>query len=160
MKDHTHTRPSCRPVLPGDITALRANCMPDKSSAQLAKMVGHAQNVARNGRGMGVVAIWEAQIVGFGQLTLFPSAAEISDLVVGARWRRRGIGTAIVNYLTRTAYEMHAEHIEIGVAQRNTRALALYRRLDFEDHHKLKLNLGDGLETVIYLRKALRTPRD
>lgn len=139
--------------------ALRINCLPTSSLTRVADLVRHAQRVALNGRGLGVVALKNEQIIGFGQLTLFPSAAEISNLVVGERWRREGVGRRIIAYLTRAAQNMHAEQLEIGAAAADVHVLALYRQLGFVDDRTLVLNLGNGPEPVVYLRKALRAPK-
>lgn len=152
---YTQSDIQCRPVLLTDVPALRINCLPGASLALVTNRVKQAQRVALSGRGVGVVALQNGQIVGFGQLTLYPSAAEISNLLVGTRWRSQGVGSTIIAYLTRAAQDMHAEKLEIGAAQSNIRALALYRRLGFTDYRTLILDLGNGPEPVIYLRKSL-----
>jgi ribosomal protein S18 acetylase RimI-like enzyme len=97
-------------------------------------------------------------VQGFGQMTLWPRGGEISDLVVGSCYRRRGLGTAIIQYLVQVAREMYASSVEIGVAMDNTAALALYRRLGFTDDYTVMLNLGNGPEPVIYLQLELPPP--
>ena len=47
------------------------------------------------------------------------------------------------------------KEIEIGAAMSNPRAVALYRRLGFEDSHTMMLNLGKGKEKVLFLRLVL-----
>ena len=101
------------------------------------------------------MAIRESVLCGFGLLTLWPRAAEISDLVVNAQYRGQGIGSAIITYLTETARDLQVRTLEIGVALSNPRALALYRRLGFTDHRTIDIDLGSGLETVLYLAKSL-----
>jgi ribosomal protein S18 acetylase RimI-like enzyme len=91
-------------------------------------------------------------VIGFGQLTLWPKCAELSDLVIAAPYRGNGLGTTLVQYLARTAREMHATCLEIGAAYSNPQALALYRHLGFQDQRTLQLDLGDGNEAVLFLR--------
>ena len=50
---------------------------------------------------------------------------------------------------------MDAAVLEIGVALSNHRALDLYRRLGFHDHHTIQIDLGIGPEPVLYLEKSL-----
>ncbi|MCZ7546305.1 MAG: GNAT family N-acetyltransferase [Anaerolineae bacterium] len=87
--------------------------------------------------------------VGFGLLTLWPHAAEVSDLTVAPALRGQGIGTALLRHLERAARAMQAERLEIGVAARNTRALALYRRLGFVEDRQVEVDLGEGAEVVV-----------
>ena len=146
-----------RPVRSPDAEVLRAQCWPDRPQAIIDQLVNRAQQIAYQGRGLGVVTMGDSpgDIRGFGQLTMWPRGGEISDLVVSEALRGRGLGTAIIQYLVRAAREMHASNIEIGVAYSNPGALALYRRLGFKDDHDVMLNLGQGLEPVLYLQLDL-----
>ena len=141
-----------RPALPADAPALHRNCLPESNLAFAERLLRHCQQSALNQRGLGLVAtLPDAHLIGFGQLTLWPCAAEISDLIVSEAWRGRGIGSAIIAGLLRAAREMHAEQVEIGVGLRNYDALRLYRRLGFNYGRTLDLDLGDGPEPVMYL---------
>ncbi|GAB4526932.1 MAG: hypothetical protein OHK0046_44200 [Anaerolineae bacterium] len=143
-----------RPVKLSDVGALHAACWADRPPISTHQLVARAQQSARQGRGLGVVVIKDGpeDIRGYGQLTLWSRSAEISDLMIVEMDRGCGYGTAIIQYLVRTAREMHAPAVEIGAAVSNPGALALYRRLGFQDDHELMLNLGQGPEPVIYLR--------
>jgi ribosomal protein S18 acetylase RimI-like enzyme len=97
--------------------------------------------------------------VAYGQLTLWPRCAEVSDLVVAARYRSQGYGTALVQYLVREAARLGAGCVEIGAAKSNPRAVALYHRLGFEDNRVVMMSLGaDGREPVIYMTLYLPPP--
>lgn len=137
-----------------DVQSLHQNCWSERSSADVYQIVSRSQQNIQRGRGLGVVAVdRETQaVIGFGQLTVWPRCGEISDLVVAEAQRRHGIGTAMIQYLMRAAREMQCSCVEIGVALSNPHALALYRRLGFRDDHTVRLNLGNGEETVLYLR--------
>ena len=86
---------------------------------------------------------------------MWPSCAEISDMVVVETYRGRGLGTALIQALVRQALKLGADEAEIGAALNNPRAAALYRRLGFEDSHTVLLNLGKGKEHVLFLRLNL-----
>lgn len=122
-----------RPALPADLDVLHAILWPDAPRDWVAALLRRCQQHALQGRGLGVVVLAEpaGPVAAYGQLTLWPRAAEISDLMVAATYRGRGIGTAMIQYLTRTARDMRASRVEIGVAQDNPRARALYVRLGF-----------------------------
>lgn len=144
-----------RPVELSDMDDLRAMCWCDRPNERIVELLQRTQKLRHNRRGLGVVALWENSLCGFGLLTLWPRAAEISDLFVHAAYRNRGAGTQIIHYLTETARMLGVSMIEIGVALSNPRALALYRRLGFVDDRSLEIDLGSGVEPVLYLIKHL-----
>jgi ribosomal protein S18 acetylase RimI-like enzyme len=151
-----NTLATIRPVRLADAEALREHCWPERPFAAVYQLVMRARQNALQGRGLGVVVVDETNAIkGYGQLTLWPGCAEISDLVVAAPNRGQGIGTAMIQYLVRAAREMHVPCVEIGAALSNPGAVALYRRLGFVDDHTVWLNLGDGKEPVLFLRLSL-----
>jgi ribosomal-protein-alanine N-acetyltransferase len=136
-----------RPYTPTDADAVWRACFPQLAPEQIHQMLAH---VAVSARSSGIVATLHAQVVGFGQLTLWTRVAEISNLSVTQAQRGRGIGTALLKHLIALGAAQRAV-IEIGVAQRNVRALALYQRLGFRLDRTLLLDLGEGVEPVLYL---------
>jgi ribosomal protein S18 acetylase RimI-like enzyme len=149
-----------RPVRVGDTPALRAACWPERDFETVYRFIMRARQAAAQGRGLGVTALdGEGQVTGYGQVTQWPRCAEISDLIVAPSRRGAGIGTALIQYLTRAARERQATCVEIGVQRDNTGALALYRRLGFKDSLTRELDLGHGPEEVLYLRLKLPPAR-
>ena len=145
-----------RPVDLRDAGVLQHTCWPDRSLVSVTAFVRRAARLRTQQRGLGAVAIDETDaICGFGLLTLWPRTAEISDLIVPQRCRGEGIGSALIIHLADAAHDLGAAILEIGAALSNPRALALYRRLGFSDHHTVQLELGNGPETVLYLEKSL-----
>jgi len=140
-----------RPVSRQDIPALR-RLWPNRSETEVMQLVNRVLRQAEQRRGLGVVAVGrdEYSLTGYGQLTLWSHAAEIADLAVAETERGRGLGTGLIQYLVRTAQEMRALRVEIGAALSNFRAVALYRRLGFRDGRAIMVDLGNGLETVLY----------
>jgi ribosomal protein S18 acetylase RimI-like enzyme len=147
-----------RPVQPADASLLHQTCMTHESLIYVQGLLHNCQRNVLNRRGLGLVVIMDAQIIGFAQLTLWSRAAEISDVVIAPAWRSRGIGTALITRLIDTAREMAHDTVEIGVALSNPHALRLYRRLGFTDGRTLTLDLGSGPEPVLYLEMALKPP--
>ncbi|GAB4473813.1 MAG: hypothetical protein Kow00124_13150 [Anaerolineae bacterium] len=147
-----------RPIQPDDAPALRAGCWPDLTPEDAESRVENLCRWQQRGRGQGVVASVDGQIVGTGQLMLWNGRGEISDLIVAPAWRGRGIGTAIIHHLLAAARDSHLAVVEIGVAEANPRAFALYRRLGFRESRRVMLNLGAGPEPVIYLDYPLVEP--
>jgi ribosomal protein S18 acetylase RimI-like enzyme len=146
-----------RPVRGFDVHALHRTCWPERPLPVVDQFITRAQYFRQQGRGLGVVVgdggrDDEGTIIGYGQLTLWPRSGEISDLIITASQRGRGLGTALIQYLVAAGREMHVPAIEIGAALSNPGAVALYRRLGFDDSHTVMLNLGNGPEQVLILR--------
>jgi GNAT superfamily N-acetyltransferase len=144
-----------RPVALDDALELRQVVWPSRSLDAVQELLQRSMTIARRGRGIGVVAVNVTGILGYGQLTIWPRITEISDLIVREDVRGQGIGTAIINTLVDQVRTWRLSRVEIGAALSNPRALALYRRLGFQDDRVLTLDLGDGPEPVIYLVKHL-----
>lgn len=141
-----------RPVRLADCEPLRRTCWPQRDYEGVYRFINRARSQAQQGRGLGAVVVVDDEAQAYGQFTLWPRCGEISDLIVAPPLRGQGIGTALIQYLTRAAHEMHSGCVEIGVAQSNPRALALYRRLGFRETRTDMLDMGQGKEPVIYLR--------
>lgn len=154
---HTEA-PACvhmRPVELNDAVILQHTCWPDRATEDVAEFLRRIQKLRVHKRGIAVVAQHNYTVCGFGLLTVWPRAAEISDLIVTPGLRDQGIGSTIIAYLTDIAHDLHVSVLEIGVALSNPRALALYRRLGFSDRRTVQLDLGAGPEPVLYLEKTL-----
>lgn len=146
-----------RSVTLDDAHDLQHTCWPDRTHDAIVEFLQRIAKLRAHRRGGGFVAERAGTICGFGLLTLWPRAAEISDLIVAPAYRSQGIGTQIISTLSNHARTLNATVVEIGVAMSNPRALALYRRMGFYDHHTLQIDLGSGLETVLYLEKQLQS---
>ncbi len=139
-----------------DAEPLHAACWPSRAFDAVYRLILRAQHNAEAGRGLGLVALDAGDSpVGFGQFALWPTCAEISDLVVSEPQRGRGLGTALIQRLIQEAQQRHATVFEIGAALSNPRAISLYRRLGFRDSHTVLVNLGSGQELVLFLRLEL-----
>jgi ribosomal protein S18 acetylase RimI-like enzyme len=134
-----------------DAAMLKLACYPYSSVDAVRELIQRALDLSRKGRGVGMVAVSETEILGYGQLTLWPRAAEISDMIVTETRRSQGIGSAIIQTLLEKCRLLHVAKVEIGSALNNPRALALYRRLGFRDDRIIDLDLGDGIQPVMYL---------
>jgi ribosomal protein S18 acetylase RimI-like enzyme len=139
-----------------DNAALRADCWSHRSQIAAAERIRRILDMMNQTRGLGIVVEGEDCILAYGQIMHWRGSAEISDLIVSEKQRSLGIGTAMIQFLTRSMAKAPIQHIEIGAASSNPRALALYRRLGFVDSHKRLLNLGSGNEEIIYLRLKLK----
>lgn len=140
-----------RPVQLDDATLLQKSLWRDRSNTDVVDFVERVLKFKHHKRGIGIVVTDEANIVAYGQTTLWMQCAEISDLFVTPDYRSHGIGTAMIQYLTQYAIQRKIDCVELGVAESNPRALKLYRQLGFTESYTLELDLGSGRESVIYL---------
>lgn len=140
-----------RSVQWADTAGLLACCWPERSIVQAQRIVSRALRLASQHYGYGIVALSGDDVIAYGQFTQWPRAAEISDLVVCESFRSRGIGTALIQTLVQHAREHAIARVEIGVALDNPRALALYRRLGFQDRRTVHLDLNGVKTPVLYL---------
>lgn len=147
-----------RPVQPDDANILHRHCWQEKHLYKIEELVQRALVLEKHRRGQGTIATYQNRLCAFGMVTLWTRVAEISDLVVEAPLRSRGIGSQIVDYLTAYAREMGAEIVEIGAQVSNYRALNLYQRLGFTQYRVLEPQSGIMTEPVIYLRKRIDSP--
>ncbi len=146
---------SFRPARVADAEALKRACWADRTLANVVELLRRSEKLAQQRRGLALVAVWQGTPCAFGLLTVWPRAGEISDLVVEAALRGRGIGSQLIDRLSQAASALGVQTLEIGAALSNPRALALYRRLGFLDARVLELDVGCGPEPVVYLVKDL-----
>lgn len=135
-----------------DAADLIANCWQDRDLESVQDFIRRCRKqIMKRGRGMPVVALSQDEAIGFGMLTKWGAVGEISDLIVAPELRSRGIGSAMIAYLMDEAHTLSLDTVEIGAAQDNPRARALYERLGFTYDRTVSLTIGDELEAVDYL---------
>lgn len=146
-----------RPVQASDGPLIHRHLWHHRSLEHVDELIGRALKLVEQRRGVGIVVEGDTQlpILAYGQLTRWTDCAEISDLIVHESQRGRGIGTAMIQYLVGETRRIGLSCAEIGAAESNPRALALYRRLGFVDRYVLQATLDTGTEHVIYLRLKL-----
>jgi len=147
-----------RTVQLNDIYALRQDVWSHHNPKRCQRRLQRVLSAMQKNRGSGIVVLASDSktIIAYGQMLQWLRCCEISDLMVAARYRGQGVGTAMIQYLVQTACHLHSDCIEIGAAFSNPRALALYRRLGFKQAYTLNLKVGaNGPEPVVYLRLML-----
>jgi ribosomal protein S18 acetylase RimI-like enzyme len=145
-------------LLPFDLSqiqALHEACWPEVPFDHLLDLLSNIVRRCEQQRAWALTALQDDKPVGFGQLSSWTRGVEISDLIVSVCCRSQGIGTALIAGLLDIAQQQGFREVEIGVAENNERALALYQRLGFEIEQRIELDLGDGPEMVLYLKLVL-----
>lgn len=97
----------------------------DYTPQRLAKLIKHkSKNV--------VVARIENELVGFGIMTYRKDQANLDLLAVKEEFRRKKIGTQIVQWLAKVALTAGIFNIFVQVRERNDRAVSFYTNLGFQ----------------------------
>lgn len=147
-----------RPVTLSDTVSLQSTIWNDRTLDSITDFINRVIKFHTQNRGIGVVVVDDnllhKPIVAYGQVAQWVKCAEISDLWVVPNYRGQGIGTAMIQYLT-AFISTRSDCVELGVAENNPRALALYQRLGFTASYTLQLDLGQGVEPVLYLQLNL-----
>lgn len=141
-----------------DFAALHQYCWPEKTQAELEDLLSRALKLSQQNRGGAIVALVEGQVSAFGMLTRWPQQGELSDLIVRQDLRSCGLGTALLHALTHFASNLNISTLEIGAFAWNVRAIALYQRLGFIEHHRLDIRIASKPETIIYFHKRIGEP--
>jgi len=89
--------------------------------------------------------------------------AEVLSVAVKPEHRRRGVGRRLVEEALRHAYREGAREIHLEVEDSNLGAIALYRRVEFQERGRRQGYYTQGRETpagAIVMLRQLRVPSD
>lgn len=142
-----------RLLQPDDLHPLHRACFPERPLTAFRRSFAQLLRRHETERGFCVVATTPNEMVGSGQMILYPNGAELANLIVAAQWQGQGIGTGIIGILTAVAHHLHLSCLEIGVQSDNPRAQALYERLGFIPDRPLDL---PNRPPALILRKQLQ----
>jgi ribosomal-protein-alanine N-acetyltransferase len=98
-------------------------------------------------------------LVAYAGMWIIVDEAHITTIAVHPQWRRRGLATHLMRVLIGLAQTEGAIRLTLEVRERNEAALALYRRLGFEQRGILPGYYGDTGENGIVMWKTLTTNR-
>ena len=97
-----------------------------------------------------LTALWDDEIAGCGAATIEGKAAWISRMYVHTGFRRKGIGTGIMQRLTEIALDSGTKTIELWSDTRFTNAHHLYQRFGFTQSGRERILPDDSNDTVEY----------
>lgn len=89
------------------------------------------RNLMRNASKNVVVARKDRDLVGFGIMTYREDSANLDLLAVEKLYRRRGVGTQVVQWLEKVAITAAIMNIFVQVRKANVNAIHFYQRLGF-----------------------------
>jgi GNAT superfamily N-acetyltransferase len=126
-----------RPAHEGDGPDLHRNCFAEQTLAEVEAYLDWCLSQAERGRMSRLVAEAGGQVVASAQLAVYGRAdaetleGEIGSLVVAPGFRRRGMGTALINALIADARRRGLYTLEIMAAAGQPWIRAWYERLGF-----------------------------
>ena len=116
-----------------------------------AKLLRLIQNRTKNV----VVARSGSELAGFGIMTYDDDSANLDLLAVKVRYRGKGLGRQIVEWLVEVASNAGIANVFVQVRKRNRGAIKFYRRLGFSVINEKKGYYG-GQETGVIMCKSIR----
>lgn len=146
-----------RLVCESDLPSLHAACFPDRPYPAFQRTMAAVLVRQEAGRSFSLLAekTNPAQIVGSVQLHLHRRRGEIADLIVVARERKQGVGTALMDVVIRVGCYLDLDSLEVGVEENNLPAVRLYRRFNFVKDRSIKVpGLGRAIIMVLELRQT------
>lgn len=97
-----------------------------------------------------ITALWDHKISGCGAVTIDGDIAWLSRIYVHTGFRKRGIGTGIMQRLTELALDSGTDTIELWSDTRFTDAHRLYQRFGFMQSGRERVLPDDPNDTVEY----------
>ena len=147
-------RLSVRPAVDGDLGPLTAALGPDVPAAQVTRRLEESRLGYRDM----LVAELDGQVVGTvsmgGHGFQRPGSLRLFALDVGAAFRRRGVGTALVKAVEAIASGRALDEVNLEVAIDNKDAIRLYERLGYRRHgdpvsDRWERRLDDGSSQMV-----------
>ena len=140
-----------------------ATASQDQHLDELARTCGLTLNAAQE-RSLAHARLLVAQdeernVVGFLLLWLLGEEAEVVDVGVDPKSRRRGVGAALFEHALKLAFHCGARRAFLEVRAGNQAARALYEQAGFEAYGTRTRYYSDGEDAVLYTHKSLPTPQ-
>jgi len=134
----------------------------DQRLDQLAQSCGLTLNAAReralNHARLLIAEDEDQRVMGFLLLWLLGEEAEVVDVGVETRDRRRGVGAALLKQALHIAGQAGALCVFLEVRASNRAARALYEQAGFETYGTRERYYSDGEDAVLYTHSALPKP--
>ena len=84
-----------------------------------------------------------------------PDSLEIERLYIRAAFQGQGLGTTLIDHAVLSARGCNKRFIWLGVWQKNTRAIAFYRKMGFFLAGTHSFRMGDELQADFIMKKML-----
>lgn len=142
------------PAVPGDgaeLARLEAACFAHpRSETALREEIGQPE------RYLLLACKWQGQLEGYVGLEYVLDEGYITDLAVFPRYRRHGVGTALLRELERRGRELGLRFLTLEVRPSNAAALGLYRAMGYWEAGRRRDFYTDPREDALLLTKYLK----
>ncbi len=111
---------------------------------------------AANERTFYLLAIEGTQVIGYAGTWILDDEAQITNVAVLPEYRKKGVGSKIMEELIREAKNRGAVRMTLEVRPSNSQAIALYQKFGFKDYgRRPHYYLDNGEDAVIMWNMAL-----
>ena len=84
-----------------------------------------------------------------------PDSIEVERIYIKKEFKGKGLGHQLINYAIQLAKEMKKNYVWLGVWEKNTDAIAFYKRLGFYEDGRHPFKMGDELQTDFIMKKVI-----
>ena len=84
-----------------------------------------------------------------------PESLEIERIYVKKAYKGKGLGSYLMNYALNLATEMGKQYAWLGVWEKNSAAIAFYKKMGFEEAGRHYFRMGDELQSDWVMKKTL-----
>jgi len=106
-------------------------------------------------RKMVIVVRKDKLLIGFGIMSYGENAANLDLLAIETRYRRRGLGRRVVEWLEKVALTAGISNIFVQVRQSNRGAIRFYRRLGYQAVEEIR-GYYQRREAGVIMGKSIR----
>ncbi len=148
--------PILREAKPQDALQIQKNIFPNKSVQEIENRIKNLSSHRRR-----IVAEINNEIIGYAVLAFrtVPHAhtALLHSLFVKDDFRNKGIGSRIIEYAEKLALQSKIEILLLEVGEENKNAIALYKKMGFEEYGLLKRGYkkGNNYKDLALMKKLL-----
>ncbi len=103
-----------------------------------------------------VVAVLEGEIIGYGGVYVVCGEAEITNIAVGSKYRKQGVGRAIVERIVEESVKRDSDTILLEVRESNMAAIHLYEKCGFEKIGTRKNFYEKPVENAVIMWKKVQ----
>lgn len=139
-----------RAATPGDIPSL---CLLEAECFSLPWSAKAFEDFFANGTSRCLVAEIDGEVCGYVGMNFIPPEGEITNLAVSGKFRRRGVGAALMNVLCEID---GLERLLLDVRVSNTAARALYERCGFTVDGIRKGFYSKPLEDAVLMSREIK----
>lgn len=147
----------------------RATYEDDTSAADLDAYIGENFGIAQqqaeiaDPSGAVFLAVSEGQVIGCASVLIGNADAEtafLNRLYVDAGWRGRGVARDLLDAVLAEASLRSATRLELTVFEKNSRAIAFYRKSGFAVTGSTIFPVGEDMQTDIVMTRILSVAAD